>query len=161
MKKYAFRDVAEVVGVISIIVGLLLVAFELRQNSLLMEAQVFNERSAQGINVFLAVAQNRDLSAIDIQLRADGFPDNPTAFSELNLTQQNQYRWLLRADRFRLENILYQQEIGVMDIDEGHLGGAKVLLKKYQALQLAGYPFQGEHAPTGRLERLIKKIESK
>jgi hypothetical protein len=38
-----------------------------------MRAQVFNERSSQGLEVFLAVAENRELSEIDAKLTAAGF----------------------------------------------------------------------------------------
>ncbi len=158
MKKYSMREVAEIVGVFSIVAGLLLVAYELRQNSQLMRAQVFNERSSQGIQVFLAVAENRDLSEIDAKLREAGFPSDPTAYIELSDIQKRQYAWLLRADRFRLENILYQQVIGVMEYEEGHLAGAYNLLERYKAIGMAGDPFVG-HGATRRIERLIGEIE--
>jgi hypothetical protein len=73
MNKYSLREIAELFGIFSIVAGLMLVAYELRQNSQLMRAQVFNERSSQGIEVFLAVAENRELSEIDAKLTAAGF----------------------------------------------------------------------------------------
>jgi len=158
MKKFSLREIAELIGIFSIVVGLLLVAYELRQNSQLMSAQVFNDRSSQGIEVFLAVAVSSELSKIDAKLRAAGFPDKPAAYSELSDVQKRQYSWLLRADRFRLENVLYQQVIGVMDYDEGHLGGANNLVKIYKAIGEQGDPFLG-HGSTRRLERLISEVE--
>ena len=158
MNKYSLREIAELVGIFSIVAGLMLVAYELRQNSQLMRAQIFNERSTQGIELFLAVAENRELSEIDAKLREGGFPDDPTAYSELSDVQKRQYAWLLRADRFRLENILYQQVIGVMEYEEGHLGGAYNLLKRYEAIGLDGAPFDG-HGPTRRIKRLIGEVE--
>ena len=158
MNKYSLREIAELVGIFSIVAGLMLVAFELRQNSQLMRAQVFNERSSQGIEVFLAVAESSELSEIDAKLIEAGFPENPTAYSELSDIQKRQYAWLLRADRFRLENILYQQVIGVMEYDEGHVGGAYNLLRIYDAVGSEGDPFGG-HGATRRLERLIGEVE--
>lgn len=64
MNKYSLRGIAELVGILSIVAGLMLVAYELRQNSQLMRAQVFNERSSQGIEVFLRIGQRRDLHEI-------------------------------------------------------------------------------------------------
>lgn len=72
--------------------------------------------------------------------------------------QKRQYAWHLRADRFRLENILYQQVIGVMEYDEGHLGGAYNVLKRYEAIGFDGAPYTG-HGPAQRLERLISEVE--
>ena len=112
MNKYSLREIAELVGIFSIVAGLMLVAYELRQNSQLMRAQVFNERSSQGIEVFLAVA----------------------------------------------ENILYQQVIGVMEYDDGHLGGAYNVLRRYEAIGSDSAPFSG-HGPALRLERLIGEVE--
>ena len=158
MKNYSLREIAELIGIFSIVVGLFLVAYELRQNSQLISAQVFNERSSQGIEVFLTVAQSSALSEIDSKLRAAGFPDDPNGYSELNDVQKRQYSWLLRADRFRLENILYQQVIGVMEYDAGHLAGARNLVKTYEAVGENGDPFVG-HGSTNRLERLIREVE--
>lgn len=47
MNKYSSREIAELVGIFSIVAGLMLVAYELRQNSQLMRAQVFNVRTRQ------------------------------------------------------------------------------------------------------------------
>ena len=159
MIKYSLREIAELVGIFSIVAGLMLVAYELRQNSQLMQAQIFNERSTQGIEVFLAVAESRELSEIDAMLTKAGFPDDPTAYSELNAIQKRQYAWFLRADRFRMENILYQQLIGVMEYDDGHLRGAYNVVKRYDAIGSGGAPFEGNR-PTRRLERLIGEVEN-
>jgi len=158
MIKYSLREFAELVGIFSIVAGLMLDAYDLQQNSQLMRAQVFNDRSSQGIEVFLAVAESPELSEIDAKLTEAGFPNDPTAYSELSAVQKRQYNWLLRADRFRLENILYQQVIGVMEYDEGHLKGAHNLVKRYDAVGSNGAPFEG-HSPTRRLDRLIGEVE--
>lgn len=160
MTKYSLREIAELIGIFSIVAGLVLVAYELRQNSQLMRAQIFNDRSSQGIEVFLTVAGNRELSEIDAKLMAAGFPDEPSAYFELSEVERRQYAWLLRADRFRLENVLYQQIIGVMEFEEGHLGGARNLLKRYEAIGAAGDPFAG-HGATVRIEGLIVEIEER
>ena len=128
MIKFSLREVAELVGIFSIVAGLMLVAYELRQNSQLMRAQIFNERITRGIEDFLAVAENRELSEIDAKPTEAGFPDDPTVYFEPDAIRKRQYAWFLRADRFRLENILYQQAIGVMEYDDGHLRGADNVL---------------------------------
>lgn len=158
MNKFSLHELAELVGIFSIVAGLFLVAYELRQNSQLINAQVFNERSTQGIEVFLTVAQSSELSEIDAKLRGAGFPRDPAAYFELSDVEKRQYSWLLRADRFRLENVLYQQVIGVMDYDEGHHRGAYNLVNIYEAIGVDGDPFR-DNVATHRLERLISEIE--
>lgn len=159
MQKYNLRDFAEFIGILSIVAGLVLVAYELRQNSQLMQAQVFNDRSDQGIEVFLTMAENRDLSEIDAKLSDAGFPDNPEAYSQLTAVQKRQYSWFLRADRFRLENVLYQQLIGVMEYDEGHIAGANRLLRRYDAISANGEsPITGRNS-TQRLKQLVVQVE--
>ena len=92
-----------------VLVGLILLIAELNQNSTLMRAQIFNDRASQGIDLFMTMADSSELSEIDGLLRSSGFPINAAAFSELTPTQKNQYYWLVRADRYRVENLLYQQ----------------------------------------------------
>ena len=159
MEKFSWRNIVEFIGVISIVAGLVLVAYELRQNSQLMRAQVFSDRSNQGIEVFLSIAENRELSEIDAILLDAGFPKDPTAYSQLGPTQKRQYAWFMRADRFRLENILYQQLIGVIEYDDGmHLSGAKNLIERYDALGEHGI-VAGWGDPTMRLRLLIAQLE--
>ena len=158
MAKYSWRNIAELIGVFSIVAGLLLVAYELRQNSQLLRAQVFNDRSGQGIEVFLEIAASRDLSEIDALLSEGGFPENPTAHSQLNPIQKRQLAWFMRAERFRLENFLYQQSIGAIEYDDAHINGAKHLIKRYDALGEDDIVIPvGD--PTYRLKALIAQLE--
>ena len=158
MKNRSWRDVADLIGVVSIVAGLILVAYELRQNSQLMRAQVFNDRSNQGIEVFLTISENPELSEIDALLADGGFPEDRTAYEQLSSIQKRQYLWLLRADRFRMENILYQQHIGVMEFDAGHIAGAYRLLERYDAIEPDVSTLTGRKS-TERLRRLVADVE--
>ena len=158
MEKYSLRDIAEFVGIFSIVAGLILVAYELRQNSQLMRDQVCNDRSEQGIEVCLAISESHEHSEIDSQLITSGFPDVATAYSQLSSLQKRQYAWFMRANRFRLENVLYQQVIGVMEYDEGHIAGANRLLNAYESMGPDGNPITGRDS-TERLRRLVAQVE--
>ncbi len=160
MKRTNWKDSAELIGLLAIILGLVLVAYEIRQNTQMMRAQVFNDRSNQGIEVFLAIAENPALGEIDAKLLDGGFPKDPTAYSRLSPTQQRQYAWFMRADRFRLENILYQQQIGVIEYDEGHIMGAKNLIERYEALG-DNHVLSGWGDPTVRLRYLVNILEDR
>ena len=104
---------------LGVLIGIILLTVELNQNSTLMRAQIFNERAGQGIAQFMTVAESSELNKIDMLLYVSGFPDNAAAFSKLTPIQKNRYSWMLRADRFRVENLLYQQLLGVLDYDPG------------------------------------------
>lgn len=135
---------------IGVLIGIFVLVAELNQNATVMKAQISNERSGQGVDLFMAIAQSQELSRIDAMLQESGFPENTSALSDLSPTEYRQYRWFLMAQRFRIENLLYQQSLGVV-YDPGPLMGAKDLLPRLKAFGIAG--------GTGRLEGLISEVE--
>ncbi len=135
---------------IGVFVGVILLLVELNQNATVMKAQISNERSSQGIDLFMSVAESQELSRIDAMLQESGFPKDASAVSDLSPAENRQYHWYLMAQRFRIENLLYQQSLGVV-IDPGPLLGARDLLPKLKAFGIAG--------SSGRLEKLISEVE--
>jgi hypothetical protein len=135
---------------IGVLIGIILLLVELDQNATVMKAQISNERAGQGVDLFMAVAQSQDLSRIDAMLQESGFPENTSAISNLSPAEYRQYYWYLMAQRFRIENLLYQQTLGVV-VDPGPLFGAKDLLPKLEAFGIVGR--------IGRLEQLISEVE--
>ena len=133
-----------------VFVGVILLLVELNQNATIMKAQISNERSSQGIDLFMSVAESQELSRIDAMLQESGFPEDTSAVSDLSPAENRQYYWYLMAQRFRIENLLYQQTLGVV-VDPGPLLGAKDLLPKLKAFGIAGR--------SGRLEQLIAEVE--
>jgi hypothetical protein len=135
---------------LGVLVGIILLLVELDQNATMMEAQISNERSSQGIDIFMAMADSAELSQIDATLRDSGFPDDTVALEQLTPGQYRQYSWYLRAERFRLENLLYQQTLGI-DSDPGPIFAARFLIPKLDAV--------GGMGTTRRLESLIEEVE--
>lgn len=135
---------------VGVFVGVILLLVELNQNATVMKAQISNERSSQGIDLFMSVAESQELSRIDAMLEESGFPDDTSAVSDLSPAENRQYYWYLMAQRFRIENLLYQQSLGVV-VDPGPLLGARDLLPKLKAFGIAG--------KSGRLEKLISEVE--
>lgn len=144
---------------LGVLIGIILLIAELNQNSTLMRAQLFNERAGHGIAQFMTIAESSELSEVYNLLHVSGFPENPAAFSQLSPIQKNQYLWALRADRFRVENLLYQQLLGVSDHDRGSLGGARRVVRAYEAAYEDDY-FDGD-PPIERLAALISEVEEK
>jgi len=143
---------------LGVLVGLILLIAELNQNSTLMRAQIFNDRASQGISQFMTMAESSELSEIDGLLRLSGFPENAAAFSELSPTQKNQYYWIIRADRYRVENLLYQQLLGLLENDVGPVISGRNLIRRYDAMNEDIY-FEERVLVIDRLRRLVADVE--
>lgn len=141
-----------------VLVGLILLIAELNQNSTLMRAQIFNDRADQGIAQFMAMAESSELSEIDGLLRSSGFPENAAAFSKLSPTQKNQYYWIIRADRYRVENLLYQQLLGLLENDVGPVFSGRALIEKYEAMN-EDDNFNQRQLVVDRLRQLVSDVE--
>ena len=136
---------------IGVLIGLLLLVAELNQNSDLMRAQIFNERAAQGIEQFMVIAGSRELSEIMSTLDNGNWPEDVSSFTSLTPSQQSQYRWYLRAERFRIENLLYQQLMGILELDSGPLRSAHGIITRHEIVNGAG--------GVPRLRNLIEDVE--
>ena len=122
---------------IGVLIGIILLLAELNQNATVMKAQISNERAGQGVDLFMVMAESPELSKIDAVLQESGFPEDTSVLSELSPAEFRQYRWYLMAQRFRIENLLYQQTLGVL-YDPGPLMGAKDLLPRLEAFGIEG-----------------------
>lgn len=141
-----------------VLVGIILLVAELNQNSVLMRAQIFNERSGQGIDLFMSVAESPELSDIAGVQFGMGTPEIAAAYSNLTQTQKIQFRWFVRADRYRIENLLYQQALGILDYDTGPANSGRLILMRYEVMFEDG--LFGENPPgLERLRRLISDVE--
>ena len=135
---------------IGVLIGIFLLVAELNQNSALMRAQIFNERANQGIDLFSSVSESPALSETMTALREAGWPEDVTAYSKLTPIQQTQFRWYLRSNRFRIENLLYQQIEGILEYDEGMLLSGYAIIRQNEAV----------NGPGGirRLRRLVAEV---
>ena len=143
---------------LGVLFGIILLIAELNQNSVLMRAQIFNDRADQGIDLFMSVSESPELSDIVGVEYGFGTPELAAAFSILTRTEKIQYRWFVRADRYRIENLLYQQALGILEYDVGPVVSGRRIIIKYEVMFEDG--LFGESAPTlGRLRRLISEVE--
>ena len=125
-----------------------------------MRAQIFNDRADQGIAQFMTMAESSELIEIDRILRSSGFPEDAAAFSKLSDKQKFQYYWLIRADRFRVENLLYQQSLGILEHDLGPVISGRNLIRKYDAMNEDDV-FRERPLVVDRLRRLVAEAEEK
>ena len=143
---------------VGVLIGIMLLVLELNQNSVLMRAQIFNDRSSQGIELFATVAESPQLSEIIGVNFGSGAPHDAIAFAKLSDIQRTQFRWFVRADRYRIENILYQQTLGILEYDSGGVFVGRQIIGQYDLMIDAG--MFGERPPgLGRLRRLISQVE--
>ena len=104
---------------LGVIAGIVFVAFELRQNSELMRAQISMDRSSVARQEFYEIANNDYLLAIDVKLRSE-VEDFPlaTGWSELlTAEERRRYQFLVIARSAELRNDWYLCTIGLVDID--------------------------------------------
>ena len=70
---------------LAVLVGILLLLTELRQNATMMQAQVSNDRTSHGIELFLGIAESSELSEIDSILGSTKFPAMTGPVSEISI----------------------------------------------------------------------------
>lgn len=101
-----WKDLLEILGVIAIIASLVLVAYELRQNTAVLTAQAAFQLSTALDSSYRARAENPDLA----QLIKNGH----TAPESLSDVQRDQFAAWLRADLNALEAAWFYAENGVI-----------------------------------------------
>ena len=91
---------------LGVLIGLLLLVVELRQNAAMMRAQTRNELSTSIVELFVRVAENPQMA--DLRRRAD-------AGEELTKDEQYQYEMITRGFFRYWENVHYQYRQGLYD----------------------------------------------
>ena len=133
---------------VGVLIGILLLVYELNQNSELMRSQISNERSSQAIEMWLSVVESDELSEVLAILGSP--PPYAVDVSSLSPSQFEKYKAFLRAQRFFHENMLQQQALGHF-YDIGQLRGARDnLLPALKQFDVVGGP---------EYEDLIEQVE--
>ena len=113
LNKISWKFVFEGIGILAIVVSLILVAMELRQNTDIAQANALFQLSAALDDSYRRRAQDPVLA----QLITDGHADKET----LSALQREQFETWLRADLNHLEAIWTYYELGLMS-DENFEG---------------------------------------
>lgn len=121
---------------IGVLIGILLLVYELNQNSELMRAQISSDRSSHAIELNMIAAESIELSEVFATLGGSRYSGD---FSKLSPVQLEQYKSFLIAERFRHENLLQQQVYGLFH-DFGQLEAARNLAPTLEALGVMGGP---------------------
>ena len=150
---------------LGVLIGIILLVAELNQNSTLMRAQIFNDRAGHGVALFTTIAESSELSEIDGLLAESGFPERTDGYSNLTRAQKTRYLWLMRADRFRIENLLFQMALGISEPFSGTVAVGRLLIKKYHVFfaddDSANILLLRGVGHVNRLEQLVAEVEGK
>lgn len=101
---------------ISVFIGLILLVYEVRQNSELMRAQITMERATTNIQILADFANGGELIPIDVKLRgeSEGFPET-LGWSKLLTAEENRrYEFWMYLRLTELNNDWFQCTVGLV-----------------------------------------------
>jgi hypothetical protein len=112
-----WKNRVEVVGTIAIVAGLLLVAYELRQNSDLMRAQISMDRASMAVDSLTTIANDGEISRIQTKLEqeVDGFPFARGIANALTAEESVRFRLWMIARSNEFSNDWYQCSKGFVE----------------------------------------------
>ena len=114
MTKSSWKETAELVGIIAIVVSLIALVMELRQTQSALSAQTYQARAIDAIGELLIVADSQHLAPI---LSKTDFGADYEAVANLNAVDHLRLYGYLRARMIDWDNEHYQYEHGFMDAD--------------------------------------------
>ena len=101
---------------LGILIGLVLIIVEIRQNSQLMSAQINMDRTASSIETLINVANGGDIATIQAKLfdKVEGFPMTLGWRGELTREERQRYRWFVSARLYEFNNDWFQCTEGLV-----------------------------------------------
>ena len=104
----------EFVGAIAVVVTLAYLAIQVRQNTGMMRAQIFQARSDAAQQWYLFIAGSEDMSEI-LERISDDHALDPAKLTTLSSVERRRFRCLQTAYQKRSGNMIYQQKRGLLD----------------------------------------------
>ena len=154
MAKDSWKARAELIGMMAIVAGLILVAYELRQNSQLMRGQISMERASASIASMTAVANDGEIARIQAKLRqeVDGYPLALGMSEVLTPEEFERYRFWIIARSNELSNDWYQCSKGFVEDDSCQ----REVLRRVRSSMFRFYEFQIDYSrwPIGAVQEL-------
>lgn len=128
MKTDSLKGILELVGSGAVLVGLIFVGLELRQNTQALEAASLQNQTDASTNFLTLVASDGELARIWLEATADS--------SQLNEVDSFRYFMLARARWLRMQNAFLQWKRGMLtDDDWGFYEGLVCNLETNGAIQ--------------------------
>lgn len=110
MRRIEFRDLIELVGIISIVVSLIFVGLQFRQEHTLAQGSQFQARTEMALANYRIRLENIDVFALQSKIANEGVDSLTDIERRANTT-------ILLLDILRDDNNYYQYELGLMSED--------------------------------------------
>lgn len=104
------KSIAELLGAGAVLLGLIFVGLELRQNTAAVKAATLQDLTDASVDWITNIASDPDLTRI--------FVTHPSALTELSEVEYQQLHLLYRAQWFRFQNAFLQWNRGTLDEDD-------------------------------------------
>ena len=104
------KSIVELVGAGAVLVGLIFVGFELRQNTAAVEASTLQDLTDASVDWITNIASDSNLTRI--------FATPPSELAELSEVEYRQLHLLYRAQWFRFQNAFLQWNRGTLDEED-------------------------------------------
>lgn len=105
-----WKDAAELVALVAVVLSLVAVVIELRQTQAALQAEAYQSRALDGISTNLALAEDDDLGRLEELVYS---PDLDSA--ELSAEERRKLSRILNIIRIDLDNEHYQYQKGLLD----------------------------------------------
>jgi hypothetical protein len=99
-----------------VLIGLILLVYEVRQNSDLMRAQISMERATTSIQILTDIANGGDLIPVDVKLykETEGFPKTLGWSKTLTAEEKRRYEYWMYMRLTELNNDWFQCTVGLV-----------------------------------------------
>ena len=112
----------EFVGAIAIVVTLIYLAVQIRQNTSALEqsqkvtlAESYQHRSETRRQMSFELAESEYMAPLNVKVEARGWPRNLDVIDELDPVERFRFLHLMSASMIRLDNSCYQYHQGLLD----------------------------------------------
>ena len=103
----SWKDNAELIGIAAVVASLILVAFELRQNTNAVQATAVQEATTVARDQILMSAQDPDIVRISM-----------TPYSELSAVDKRRAFWIDRSYWIGMQGLFRQYQLGTLPVEE-------------------------------------------
>ena len=110
MKNIKMGDILELVGAVAVLIGLVFVGLELRQNTAAMEAATLQNQTDASTGFLLLIASDPELSRIWLDSMDDSV--------EMNELDTLRFFWISRARWLRMQNAYLQWQRGSLNDED-------------------------------------------
>jgi hypothetical protein len=149
----------EFVGAIAVVVTLIYLAVQIRQNTQAMEgnerlalAQTYQMRADALQNMMVHAADSKHIGPIIAKLIAAGYPEDIASLAELSKTELARFRQWQIAQQTHWDNMFYQYQQGFLD-EEYYRGSFRVRVRRLA-------PIWEELGVTSSRQSFLDEIES-